>query len=468
MIDKLFKLRYISFFVLFGIFVFFRVYLYSPLNTSVGTNDTKSYILSSEMPFPSWDFFTTSRDPTIPLIYKILKPAEGYKLTMISEPAVPGNHGSLEEQDGFNRVVIFQLLFSILSWGALCFVMLRHLSCYWVKIGALVMICLFAFTPQMADWDQILLSESVSFSLCALLMALYIEFVFLLSHPENGKKQTWTHINLIMIILVSIALIFTRDTNAYILLITIFSLLPALIVFIIKKSRKIIPIIVLTISLAGVYIWHQVSFQASERWLLPFLNNMTGNVFPYPNRVELFTDLGMPVSSELLNLRGSAEYNGIYNFSEFISWAKVNGLTAYSNFLIHTPLWAIKSIFENLSIVFSQNLQPYFSGSPDSRQLWLILIGDMIHPLSSAVILVVIILLILIIDVAIRNRDSKSIAWLWICGWLFTCAITLLAIGYLGEIRSVIRHAMGGVVLLRLMLWLSIAILADLRNPQLE
>ncbi len=466
--NKLSHLSVISFIVLFLSFVFFRICFYSPLNTSVGTLDTKSYILSSEAPFPSWEFFTTSRDPTIPLIYKLLKPTDGYRLTMISAPAAPDNHGVLEKQDGFDRVVIFQLLFSILSWGTLCFVVIRHLSYYWVKIGAMVMICLFALTPQIADWDQILLSESVSFSLNVLLIAVLIEFIFSLSQPENDRKLIWTYLYLTGIVLISIAFVFTRDTNAYVLPVTIIFLLPPLFFFIKKKSRKIFPVMLLICSLGGVYIWHQISFRASNRWLSPFLNNMAENIFPYPKRVELFTNQGMPVSSKLLGLRGFAEDNGIYNFSEFISWAKVNGLAAYSNFLAQSPLWALKSVFENLSIVFSQNLQPYFINGPHVRPEWLILIGDMVHPLSSVVIVEDLIFLILILVITIKARDQKSITWFWICGWLFVTAVTLLAIGYLGASIGVIRHTMGGVVLLRLILWLSIAIFADLSIPQLE
>jgi hypothetical protein len=37
-----------------------------------------------------------------------------------------------------------------------------------------------------------------------------------------------------------------------------------------------------------------------------------------------------------------------------------------------------------------------------------------------------------------------------------------MVVGYLGEVRSTVRHAMGGIVPLRLCIWLLLAMLAEL------
>ena len=55
--------------------------------------------------------------------------------------------------------------------------------------------------------------------------------------------------------------------------------------------------------------------------------------------------------------------------------------------------------------------------------------------------------------------QSSGLSWPAGSSW---GGLILLSTGYLGEVRSIIRHEMVVVVLLRLSIWLSFAILADL------
>ena len=453
------KWEQLIFWGLFLLAVGFRLSAYRPLAGSMGDQDTGGYINASKINFPSWAFLTSNRAPTAPLVYKLLQPKSGYQAFVMSQPAVSGNHPALTTAPDFDRVVIFQMIVSILCWGILAWTMFRHLNNIIARVSAAVLILLFAFSPQMVDWDQMLLSESLSFSLYALLLALMIEFVFQISRVE--KRANWKIIAVALALFCAItAWVFVRDTNAFLIPISIVLALP-LFYFLIHNRTRLLITVALMLSLGGVYFLQQATFQISQRWLQPFLNNVAANIFPYSSRVAFFTQRGMPVSGNLLAIRGSEEYNGITKNVEFMDWARKKGYSTYINFILHTPLWADLNVYDQLQTVFNENLQPYFAEDSHTRPAWLVPIGDMIHPLSSAVIGIDFFLAFLLAYTGIRSRDPQAVAWGWIALWLVISSVGLMALGITGEVRSVIRHAMVGVVPLRLALWLCLTVLTD-------
>jgi hypothetical protein len=188
--------------------------------------------------------------------------------------------------------------------------------------------------------------------------------------------------------------------------------------------------------------------------------------------VAFFEKRGMPVSPELIAIRGAAEKSGIYEQKEFVDWARQHGLSAYSQFLASTPAWALSLVYYDLEYVFNENIQPYFrevtrENIPEhqrkyaERPEWLTPVGNLLHPFSSAPLLIDFLLAAVLVGLAIRYRTQTAMIWAWIGVWLFLGAVVLLVVGYLGEVRSVVRHAMGGIVPLRLALWLLIAMLAE-------
>ncbi|HMD87889.1 MAG TPA: hypothetical protein VKF38_01880, partial [Anaerolineaceae bacterium] len=437
----------------------FRLTAYQPLAGSMGDLDTGGYINTAKISFPSWAFFTGVRAPTLPLVMKLLQPKNGYPAFILSQPAVLGNHPTLAVLPGFDWLVIFQTIVSILCWGALAWTLFRHLNNILAQVSAVLLIFLFAFCPQMVDWDQLLLSESLSYSLYALLLALTIEFVFQISRLE--KRANWKIIAVTLALFCAItAWIFVRDTNSFLIPISILLALP-LFYFLIRNRTRLLITIALMVSLIGIYIFQQTAFQASQRWLQPFLNNMTANVFPSSSRVAFFVQRGMPVSGKLLTLRGSEEYNGITKYADFMSWAQKKGYSTYISFLISNPFWASLTVYNQLDTVFGENLQPYFGEDPHTRPAWLVPIGDMLHPLSNTVILIDFFLALLLFYIGIRSRDPHAFCWAWIAAWLFISSVVLMALGITGEVRSIIRHAMVGVVPLRLALWIFLPVLAD-------
>jgi hypothetical protein len=441
--------------------VLFRLQAYGPWGDSVSTMDTPSYLETAGVNTFSPDFLTSIRSPTYPLLFKILAPIDRYEITLISEPYFHAE-GKLAQQPGFDRVAIFQMWFSIACWTLLALVIFRRLRSGAVGLSASGLILLFGFSPQVADWDSIILTESLSFSLFALLLAVLIELAFLALADDTWKGFLWLATAGFGI--ASFLWVFLRDTNVYFLpVVFAFFLLLIIMAIFLKRKMVLPPLLAGLVITAACFLSQQATFRASPRWWIPLTINMTSNVFGYSDRVEFFTQrYGMPVSDELLAMKLSSPLDSKQPFArQFIDWEKRTGLSAYTAFIIDRPLWALKSVFDSLNDLFAYNIQPYFYETGRDRPAWLIPIADFLHPLSPFPLALTGMMVLIIAGAVFLKPDGQTLAWTWIAGWLFCVSVTLLIMGFLGETRSIIRHAMGGVVPMRLTIWVLLAIISD-------
>jgi len=428
-----------------------RIFTYGSPELSINALDTGSYVNASKQPqIISLSWFTANRSFTLPFIYRILQGDPGYQTIATSEPAIPGSPNHLVFQPGFDRVAVFQWIVSLLSWNLLAFVIYRRMDNPIVGcIGAFLTLA-FAFVPQMAEWDRVMMSESLSFSLFAAELALLIELTQRAAHQQLSLSVG----NLLMLfgwVVITFFWIFTRDTNTYSLPLLVIGILA----FILWKRNDQHVLFIGTFIAAfslGLFIFQQYTFRLSQRWLVPVVNNMVTNVFPYSTRVAFFEKRGMPVSPDLLATRGSMEYNEITEFDSFMDWVKQNGLSAYSNFLLDNPRWAVQSFIHHIQFGFSENLQPYFVPRPHERPAWAMPYGNLLHSTSSSIILMYILMIIAL--VCSGSSKANEIAWNGLLIWLFITSLALMFFGYHGEVRSVLRHMMAGVIPMRLAIWL--------------
>jgi hypothetical protein len=465
------KMHWLVFVVIFLSAVAVRLLAYDKLTFSTGTQDTASYLRAAKIAFPSWRFFTSERAATLPLLYKIFQPEGGYRDYPISDPARTGPV-NLRYQSEFIPIVVIQTLLSILGWGSLALVLFYRLSNPGVKAVSAILVFLFAFSPQLADWDQVLVSESLSFSLYAILTALGIELAFHLSQGESHRSWR-TRALMTLFALVMAVWVFTRDSNVYLLLVSLVFLLAFLLLAYRRNFLSPWPVVLLIVLLFGFFAFHQVTFRISQRWLLPLLNNMTAYVFRYPARVAFFEARGMPVTPEILAIRGQSGRSGIYAQVAFMEWAEQYGLSAYTQFLLANPRWVLLMVYNDLEYVFNENLQPYYRERTVEdvhprlkaylqRPEWLAPLGHFLHPTWSGTILADGLLVLILLALALHLRTSQAITWAWLGAWLFLGGLAVLVVAYLAEVRGVVRHTLGGVMPLRLGLWLLLAMVADL------
>ena len=165
-----------------------RLTAYGDLNLSVANADTPSYVHEAAMPVLSKDMFTRSRLFTTNLLYHLADVQE-CKIQAVSHPAL-GMETNRIIQPCFNRIVLFQNLLSVIAWGLLAWVVSKRLSGAFEKLLAVFLIPAFGFTPAIADWDSVLGSESLTFSLFAISIALLLESCFNAARGGNNKKYS--------------------------------------------------------------------------------------------------------------------------------------------------------------------------------------------------------------------------------------------------------------------------------------
>jgi hypothetical protein len=414
------------------------------LSLSIGTVETGSYVYTSQIPLFSWDFVISIRPITLPLVYKLLEPPQGYKLRAVSNPASELFTYQRKAQPGFDRVVLFQLVISVLSWCALALAVARHLEHHLLKVVAVALILLFAFSPPLADWDSVVDSISLTLSLLALSFALLIEVAFYVTRISEGSKKGGILILLWLAIL--ILFVFVRDTNQYILPVTALLLLPLLLFSRLRRFAQWV-MIVLAILIA-TFAFGLFTARQSMRWTEPLSHAYQDFIFPYESRITYFKEtLGMPDP-------GAPEY---------AVWFHQNAPQAYLRFMMISPGYIITELLMKMEEFFSENIQPYYhKAAKDPLRMRAIALGDALHPRSSAVFYLDMVLLAGLLLHAVRSRSPRPLAWLWLATWYFASASLVLFMSYFFDTWGVIRHVVYSIQMYRLFMWIFILVLLDL------
>ncbi|HNO86012.1 MAG TPA: hypothetical protein PKM54_15355, partial [Anaerolineales bacterium] len=335
---------------------FFRLKAYGSINLSVANADTPSYIDEAAPPLFSRDMLTRSRLFTTNLVYHLAKVQE-CELTAISHPAL-GLETERAVQPCFTRIALLQNLLSILAWSLLALTVASKLTGRFEKLFAAISITAFGFTPAIADWDSILGSESLTFSLFAISLALLLKICF----TAIEEDQRPTSILLTILTLVSLALwTFTRDSNVYALAVLFAFLAVSLVIFPrLRKNKSVLVIsaVILVLTVVGLQ-----SAMESRRWKKPLTNVFAEFILPYPARAEFMTGIGMPGPK-------SAEYP---------TWFRENAPRAYARFLLAHPGYTLTSFISNLGGIFSENTQPYFFSEQTGTRKVLNALNDILH-----------------------------------------------------------------------------------------
>ncbi len=439
-------------------FVYGRVVYYGRMDDSVAVQDTESYFQTAEKASFSLKFFEQPRSASYPLLIRLSNPTGEYELNHMSEPYF-GTEPRLAVQPGTENVIRNQTILSIVCWIAFTVLIVSSLDGWFAKALASFLILGFGFVPQIADWDSILSSESMSISLFVLMLGLLVKVI-----PGGGKEGPGSCLAAFGLLLASALWIFTRDTNCYFVLLEALVLIIASIITWWRKNGQRVSSLLCGFFLIGLFVFHQGTMRVSERWLLPLFNNLTANVFPYEDRVEFFARNEMPVDEEILALTGSAEYNDILENEKLMHWARLYGLQTYQKFLLSMPLWSVLQVYENLDSFFEENRQPFFYGSKEQSPQWGVKPGNLLHPLSASVIVIDLLLLILTGIKAVRSGHGDDGRLFLLLLILFLGGGLMMSLSYLGEVRSIWRHVLGGVIALRLMMWLGICSLFSVKS----
>lgn len=433
------------------LFIYGRIVCYGPMNDSVAVQDTESYFTTAANASFSLDFFQQPRSVTYPLLIRLSNPSLEHELTQLSEPYF-GTEARLAVQPGTEALVRNQTVISIICWVAFAVLAASSLNGIFAKALAVFLILWCGFVPQIADWDSILSTESLSISLFVLMFGLLLKVI-----PDGRDDSLLSALAGAGLVIVSFFWVFTRDTNSYFIVVAALMLIVTGILFWVRRKGQRISALLCGFLLLGLFFFHQGTFRQSSRWEVPIVNNITANVFPYEERVAFFEENGMPVEEGLLDTTGSAEYNDLLENEKFMHWVRRFGMSTYQKFLLSMPLWSVLQVYDNLDSFFGENRQPFFYGSNEQRPHWAEKPGNLALPLSASVIVIDLLLIILLAVKAVQTGESNDIRAFWALLILFLGGGLLMSLSYLGEVRSIWRHVLGGVTALRLAVWLGFA-----------
>ncbi len=417
-----------------------RIWAYGNPKLSIAGNDTLSYVESSQVPLFSSEMMMGRRMLSTNLLYKAFEPMDGYKILV---------NGSIETsqrkiQPGFGNIVIFQILMSIAGWGLLAFMVSEYIRNPTMKILAAITITTFGFTPQLADWDSILMSESLTYSLFALQLAFLIYFVFSIFNDPDFNSTFYFSIWSVIYFFWT----FVRDSNLYVSLITIG--LVGMLIFSsrFKKNKLIYKILAL---LSIIFVLGFYTSTNSTRSLLTFVNIYNDDLLRAPARVETLTKLGMP-----------EPHTDAYNV-----WFEENAVKTLVKFMLIHPGYPVTKLIRDFPHAFTEIKQTYFNVPGQDPVLGALMsVGELFHPEYASVSLLGLFLLTGLIIIAQKDARGTSRPWAWLGSWLFLTASSTIVLVILGDTWGLNRHALLSTMIFRLFMWIFTIIVIDIAIEQ--
>jgi len=385
--------------------------------TTVVYRDSESYLDVARQSLLSPGFWLGARPWTVPLIYKLL----------------PGDDEAR---------AIAQLVISMACWTALAVAVARSVRSLAYRSVAFAVVLAFSASFSIIRWDRLVLSESVSISLTALVTAAWLELV---TSPRARA--------VIAVLVANLLWVFTRDSNAYLALVTA---LPAL-VWLVRPGT--LPRRWPAILAGGLVAISVASFAATgteeaqlRRNDRPLLHVVGRRVLIHPDQRAYFARHGMPTPTPLvLRHHKALAAVGVTIPSDarsdaFLSWVRRHGRGTLARYLIAHPLGALRPL-----VKFRQRLLGGVTvgyRSPDARMA-------LPEPIASALY---------------PQRASGALLWLAVASglavvaalvagprrtWLVPIGLILVEVPhallvYHGDTLEIPRHAILMAIMLRL------------------
>lgn len=342
----------------------------------------------------------------------------------------------------------FQLFFSIACWTLLALAVVGRVEFPLLKPVAFLIVLLFSLSDEIIMWDKLLLSESISVSLLALFVAGWLWLT---------KNPSW--LKILFTTAVAFFWVFSRDTNAWVILIVAGLLTVS---GIINATHR--RYLVLAAAFAIIFVASETSNQWQGRWRQPFMNVIGRRILPDAEATAYLAQLGMPVTPELMRLSGHYAWDRNRAFfkdpalEDFRNWLNRHGKSSYVRFLLAHPSRTAQDPLRNAEVIIAPKLDHYRAAG--------------FYPIVSGALAELI------------YAKDWALFWLWTSGLIVGLSLTVAlrtgntilvvplvlilltyphaVIIWHGDAAEVGRHALQVGVHFRLGLWLLIIYLLDI------
>ncbi len=410
--------------------------------------DTAWYVETANAPLDSLDFWAGIRPFTFPLALKF------FGIT-------PSNYADSAK---IHDLVQFQYWFSILAWAALAFAISLQMRKLWIRPIGFGIILYFSLNLEISIWDSLVLSESTSFSLFALLIAVWI---FWSAASQKSKGHLIQASFLFLTIVVTVLYVFSRESNQYFV---IFGALLFPIAGFLGKVSKLSKGYYLGYLLLffGVVFLKNASFNISNLWQIHLFDHLAHRILPDQDALDFFVEAGLPVSESLM---GISEMPG-HEFHEYLSsdndmvavrdWIGSDGVSTYIRYLLSRPIESIIEPFHHLPTILSGNNIEYHQPryAVPTIPLELTELTQRFYPRVLILVFIFVAIALLGVIQYILDKGSLQPGWM-VVAVLLISLYPMMFIVWHGNPIEIERHAASIGVQLRLMGWMTVVLFVD-------
>ncbi len=344
---------------------------------------------------------------------------------------------------------------AVLSWAALGLSLAASIRKKWLKPFAFGLILAFSLSLDVSQWDRMWISESISSSFLALLIALWLWGARLATKGQASSASRLTFV--IFTALVTALYSFSRDSNAYFLLSVALLMLPGLLLKPVRRHPSLRLYLGLVLWMVLIFGLQLRSADAGQRWVTPLYNVLYFRILPLDDERLFFESRGMPLNDEIMEfhslgrspflraLRGNSEVRRL------AAWAKSKGRATYVRYLLSKPLLSVRRPLADYYRILGPNLSVYrkpLGGDP----AWLKWISSSFYPRSPIFVGVPdLVLALALILLGYKRRFDPA----WIVPFLLLAtSYPLTFVIWHGDAIELERHAFQVSLQLRLAGWI--------------
>jgi hypothetical protein len=411
-------------FTIFTVYLLARVFFSLPAyDKPRQLGDTNSYMRVSRSPLSSHDFWSGGRPFVFPLLLKITG------------------------QD-IQATAAVQLGLSIVSWGALAWVLASLASTSWLALLSFSWMLLLSLIPHLAGWDFTMLSESLSISFSVLFVA---SGLWLL--------RGWRWYKVAVMCAAGVFMGFTRDTNIYLLLILAILLLASVLLGWTGKRALVLAAVFMIIFLLG-----NASANMGERWVSPLINIIGRRVLRDLSAQNYMESCGMPVTPELMRLRNefaSGQEGAFYNdpaMEGFRTWLLADGKGCYMRLLLSDPFHSLSApLAEFNGLIAFPQMRSYIARQFDPLLPYSL--EPLFYPVRNALWVWIVLTITAIIAIIMQAWEHQPLWSMFL--FLSLTIFPHIFITWHGDALVPQRHAMSVGLQLSLCLWILAQLLLD-------
>lgn len=387
------------------------------------------------------------RPVTLPIFYQLV----GYTLQNYSDQA---------EMEKVGRT---QLGISIISWALLAFSFSLLMNKYALRFLTFMIIIMMGASINITMWDRLMLSDSLSTSLFALLLA-YMICISMIWRNKTSLKLWLQIILVIFCIVIALLYSFTRDPNAYFLgslgLLMMFGILFRSI----RKHPLIAGYMVIMFSFFTIFGFQNYLVINSFRDVSSLQHVFVYRFIPDKDRLAFLLDNGMPYDQRFssytnLNLKELQLQLSIDDPSGLLmTWIENHGKPVLLKYMISHPTYIFITPLTDLQAMINGNVAGYRKPL-SSTPFRLSLLSDFFYPRMTILPYLFIAFFGISLFLLFVNKTSNLLLILVLV--LYITAIPFLMLVWNSDTNDIPRHSLQAAIQLRQASWVCFLLLIE-------